>query len=183
MESTAAVIVLVFYCYSSLCLMRIAQKLDISDAFLAWIPLLNLSLLFRAADKPVWWIVLLCIPIVNLIVLIITFMSLCEQMGYPSGIGLLILVPLGNFILLGYLAFAPDTGQRISNQDKIRSIYGTEQHTKGPNPGEISARPTRVICGSCSEAFIVESLQKGTVVQCPHCKRKVRVPIARVLSG
>ncbi len=45
------------------------------------IPIYNWIVVLEIAGKPIWWIVLLFIPIVNLIVSILVFVSLAERFG------------------------------------------------------------------------------------------------------
>ena len=97
---------LIMYIYFSLSLMKIAQKLNVENAWLAWIPLLNLIVFFQAAGKPVWWILLMFVPFVNLIIMIISWMAIAKNLGKPEWLGILMIVPIANIILPGYLAFS-----------------------------------------------------------------------------
>ena len=93
----------------SLCLHLIASKTNTSPAWLAWIPIANVVLLLMVADKPIWWIILLFIPIVNIVWIvlgILAWMGVAEKRGKPSWIGILMILPFVNFIILGYLAFS-----------------------------------------------------------------------------
>ena len=57
------------------------------------IPIYNIIVLLQIAGKPVWWIILLLIPLVNLIVGIITIVALAGKFGKGVGyaIGMIIL--------------------------------------------------------------------------------------------
>ena len=57
------------------------------------IPIYNVIVLLQIAGKPVWWIILLLIPLVNLIVGIITIVALAGKFGKGVGyaIGMIIL--------------------------------------------------------------------------------------------
>lgn len=60
----------------------------------AWlIPIYNLIVLLRIADKPLWWILLLLIPFVNFVVGILVFISFAQRFGKSAlfGIGLIFL--------------------------------------------------------------------------------------------
>ncbi len=50
-------------------------------------------ILLKIAGKPAWWLVLLLIPIVNLIIMAITFIALAANFGKSTGfaIGMLLL--------------------------------------------------------------------------------------------
>lgn len=54
----------------------------------AFIPIYNLILLLEIAGRPIWWIILLFIPIVNLIVAIMIFGDVARKFGKGSGFGL-----------------------------------------------------------------------------------------------
>ncbi len=106
-----ALMVLIFVClaayiYSSLALQTIANKTNTENAWLAWIPIANIFLMLQVAKKPIWWIILCFIPLVNIIILIMVWMGVAEARGKPSWWGILIIVPLVNLIVPGYLAWA-----------------------------------------------------------------------------
>lgn len=98
-----------FYVYSAISLQKIAKKTNTPNPWLAWIPIGNIVLMLQISGKPVWWIILLFIPIVNLawIVLgIMVWMAIAEKCGKPSWWGILLIVPGVNLIVPGYLAFS-----------------------------------------------------------------------------
>ncbi len=96
----------VFYIFTAICLQAIAKKTNTADAWLAWIPIANFILMLNIAHKPVWWIVLMLIPVVNVVFYIIVWMEIAKARGKPEWWGILIIVPVANLIGLGYLAFA-----------------------------------------------------------------------------
>lgn len=98
--------ILVIYVYFSMCLMKIAQKLGIENAWLAWIPIVNLWTLVQCAGKEWWWIIMLFIPLLNIVFGILIWMSISERRGKPAWLGILMIIPLINLIIPGYLAFS-----------------------------------------------------------------------------
>jgi hypothetical protein len=70
----------------------------------AIIPIYNLIVLLKIAGRPLWWILLLLIPFVNLIVVILVYIDLARKFGKGAGygIGLALLGP----IFLPMLAFS-----------------------------------------------------------------------------
>ena len=54
----------------------------------ALIPIYNFVVLLEIAGKPVWWIVLFFIPVVNFIVIILFSISLAKKFGKGVGYGL-----------------------------------------------------------------------------------------------
>lgn len=99
------IIVVAAYVYTSLALQTIANKTNTANAWLAWIPIANVFLMLQIAKKPIWWIILCLIPLVNIIILIVIWMGIAEARGKPSWWGILMIVPLVNLIVPGYLAW------------------------------------------------------------------------------
>lgn len=100
------ILIIIFYVYFAICLMKIAKKTNTENGWFAWIPILNVFLMLMIAKKPLWWFVLLLIPIVNIIISIIVWMAIAEARGKPSWIGVLMIIPFLNIIIPGYLAFS-----------------------------------------------------------------------------
>jgi hypothetical protein len=66
----------------------------------AIIPIYNFIVLLEITGKPVWWIILLLIPFVNLIFAIIVYHSLSLSFGQGAGTTVLIFIfGIGIFIL------------------------------------------------------------------------------------
>jgi uncharacterized membrane protein YecN with MAPEG domain len=62
----------------------------------AIIPIYNIVVLLEIAGKPVWWIILMLIPFVNIVVGIIVVMAVAKSFGKGAGfgLGLLFLAPI-----------------------------------------------------------------------------------------
>ena len=52
------------------------------------VPIYNIIVLLEIAGKPLWWIVLLIIPIVNLVILILVALEIAKAFGKGTGFGL-----------------------------------------------------------------------------------------------
>ncbi len=102
------------YIYFAVALQRMAKKINIQDDWFAWIPVLNLVLVLRIANRPAWWIVLLFIPIIQVIVSVIVWMDVAKAMGKEEWWGILMVIPGVNLVVIGYLAFSDAF---ISSQD------------------------------------------------------------------
>jgi len=100
------VIFVVLYIYSGLAFQTIAKKTNTENPWLAWIPIANIVLMLNIAKKPVWWIVLFIIPLVNFVMIVITFMAIAEARNKPSWWGILTIVPFVGLIVPGYLAWS-----------------------------------------------------------------------------
>ncbi len=103
---SAWIIEIVLCIYVAFCLQNIARKTDTGPEWLAWIPIANLYLMCKIAEKPWWWVLLFFIPIVNIVILVLLWMRIAEARDKNRWLGLLILVPIANLIFLGYLAFS-----------------------------------------------------------------------------
>ena len=102
----ASIFGLVVYVFTSFCLMKIADKLEIPNSWLAWIPIAQIWVMVRAAGKPGWWLILFFIPLVNFVIGLIVFFSIPTSLNKSSLYGLLLFVPiLGVFLYCGLLAF------------------------------------------------------------------------------
>jgi len=94
------------YVYMALALQTIATKTNTENSWLAWIPIANLVLMLNIAKKPIWWIVLFLIPLVNIVIAIMVWMGVAEARGKPSWWGILTIVPVANLVVPGVLAWS-----------------------------------------------------------------------------
>lgn len=94
------------YVYMALALKTIAEKTNTENSWLAWIPIANVILMLNIAKKPIWWIILFFIPIVNMVIAILVWIGVAEARQKPSWWGILTIVPVLNLIIPGYLAWA-----------------------------------------------------------------------------
>ena len=62
--------------------------------------------MLNVAKKPVWWVVLFFIPLVNIVMAIIVWMGVAVARGKPDWWGILMIVPVANLIVPGYLAWS-----------------------------------------------------------------------------
>lgn len=97
------------YIYSAITLSKIAKNLNHENGWFAWIPILNAVLLFKMGDLNPLLVLLALIPAIGALAVailsIIAFMNICEKRGYEKLLGLLAIVPVGNLVLLGMLAW------------------------------------------------------------------------------
>ncbi len=73
------------------------------------IPIWNLIVLLRIAGKPLWWIILLIIPIVNIVVSLIVMLGVARNFGKGGGFG--VGLWLLSFIFFPILGFGSATYQ------------------------------------------------------------------------
>ncbi len=64
----------------------------------AIIPIYNLIVLLQIADRPIWWVLLMLIPFVNLVVLAIVSIEIAQRFGKGTGFGV-------GLFLLGFIFY------------------------------------------------------------------------------
>ena len=65
------------------------------------IPIYNFVCMLNMARKPVWWLVLLLIPIVGIVVLIMVNIEIAKGFGKGAGTGILMCLGIG-WLMIGY---------------------------------------------------------------------------------
>lgn len=108
--------VIAVYVYSAICVMRMAKKTNTENAWMAWIPIFNLVLLIQIARKPLWWIILFFIPLVNIVMTILVWMGVSKELKKPEWIGVVMIIPIANLVAMGYLAFSKE---EVSETPKV----------------------------------------------------------------
>ncbi|MEI8122804.1 MAG: DUF5684 domain-containing protein [bacterium] len=77
------------------------------------VPFYNLYVMLKIAGKPGWWLVLFLIPVVNLVVGIITYISLAANFGKSAGFAIgMIFLPIVFFPMLAFgdAKYVPSVG-------------------------------------------------------------------------
>ena len=69
----------------------------------AIVPIYNIIVMLEIVGKPIWWIVLMLIPIVNIVVAVIISIALAEKFGKSAAYG--IGIALLGFIFIPMLGF------------------------------------------------------------------------------
>lgn len=110
---------LTLYVYISLTLMAIAKKLKYENAWYAWIPILNMIMLFELGDQNPMLLFLLLIPgigeLIIMIFSVIALMNISTKRGYDKMLGLLALIPIARYVLLGILAWGKNETVKTIN--------------------------------------------------------------------
>lgn len=97
MEAIGALIYLAFIIAVIVGMFKTFKKMGYDDAWWIIVPILNIIFILKVVEKPLWWIVLLFIPFVNLIVGIYISWLLSSKVAKAYGksdgfaIGLLLL--------------------------------------------------------------------------------------------
>lgn len=104
--AVTVILLVVIYVYLGIVLHKLAKKTATAHPGLAWIPIVNIYTFVKIAGKPWWWILLLCIPLVNIVIVIILWMQISRRVNKPDYLGILMIIPLVNIIIPAYLAFS-----------------------------------------------------------------------------
>ena len=100
------IISILVYVYVVVCLYSIAEKLGRTEyGIMLFVPIMNLYFIVKIADLSAWWMILFFIPVVNYLLLAFCFMRITAFLGKSPWLGLAMVVPIVNLVLLGYLAF------------------------------------------------------------------------------
>lgn len=96
------------YIFGSYCFYKIYQNLQETNAWFAWVPILNTWIMYKAGEQSPWWIIGLFIPLINIVAfifLLIAFVNIVKKLGKNPWLILLMIVPLINFVVLYHFAF------------------------------------------------------------------------------
>ena len=93
---------LIGYLLFAFALVGIFKKAD-EPVWQAFVPIWNTIVLIKVSGKPIWWIILLLIPIVNIVILVLVLHGLSTSFGHGAGftVGLFFLSIIFLYIL-GY---------------------------------------------------------------------------------
>ena len=111
----AFIVMIALYVYFALALQSIARKLKYKNPWLAWIPFLNIAMIFQLGNFHWAWVFLYlatAIPLVGflavlalLVLTIISFWRMFEKLNYSGALSLLLLVPVARLIMIGVVAW------------------------------------------------------------------------------
>ncbi len=99
---------LLVFLFYGFCMYKIFQKAGVENAWAAFIPLYNIIVLLQVVKKPLWFIILFFIPLVNLYASWVVNNNLAKGFNKETPLYTLLLFFLG-FIFIPVLAFSNDT--------------------------------------------------------------------------
>ncbi len=75
-----------------------------SPGWAALVPIYDTIVLLRIAQRPLWWLAIMCVPIVNVAVGIVVWIDVLARFGEPAWrVLFVVIVP---FVYLPYLGFS-----------------------------------------------------------------------------
>lgn len=86
------------YLFYAIALFVLAIKSGYDSPWHAFIPIMNLWMLTEMAGLPLWWVLLLLVPYLDIAVAGWVFMNIFDRNGQPKFMGLLMLLPFVNVI-------------------------------------------------------------------------------------
>ncbi len=99
------------------------------DGWKCLIPVYNLVLLLQIANKPLWWLLLLCCPMVNVVFMIMVCLEVARSFGRGPGFGIgLAFLPFVFYPLLGLGSsqFQDGTVTGLVGENAVSEDGGTE---------------------------------------------------------
>lgn len=100
-----AAVGLVVYLYTAYCLREIARKQAYKRPWFAWVPILDVYMVCKLVGKGVFLTILCLLPFIDVIFLAILYVKLARLVHRNRWYGLLLFVPIVNFVVLWDLAF------------------------------------------------------------------------------
>ena len=112
---------LIGYLVYAFALVGVFKKAD-EPVWQAFVPIWNAIVLIKVSGKPIWWIILLLIPIVNIVILVLVYHGLSTSFGHGAGftVGLIFLSIIFLYIL-GY----DSNPYRGADRQPVGSGYAT----------------------------------------------------------
>ncbi len=99
---------LIFHVVMAAALWKMAERTREEPRWFALVPFLNIALFLKIAKKPLWWLILFLIPLVNIITIVAATMALCVRFRVNKWWGLVSLISPFNLVLYLYLAYGTD---------------------------------------------------------------------------
>jgi len=94
------------YLFVSYCIYLIAQKFETIDKWRSWIPIINLLVICEIVERPGYYVLLMFIPFINIFIWAELWMDIAGGLGRDRRLGILAIIPILNFIVMGYLAIS-----------------------------------------------------------------------------
>ena len=100
------IVIIAVYIIQGLALMTIANKLGEENGWWGFVPILNLVLTVKLAQKEMWWVILFFVPCVNIVAVILSWNAIAVRRGKPDYMGWLMLIPCVGWFVPLYIAFS-----------------------------------------------------------------------------
>jgi hypothetical protein len=119
----AASALLGLFLLQSYCCMLICRKVGTEPGVWAWLPLLQLFPMLRAASMSLWWFAGFLIPGFNLVALILWSVRITQARGKGLWVAILLIFPLSSPFAVLYLAFSgPRRAKKADRRVEIMTL-------------------------------------------------------------
>ena len=100
------IFLVIYYVVMAVSLRKLAARTGTSQAWMAWVPILNLFLYVRVAGRSGWEGILLFVPFVNIVYGIAVAIWLPRRVGRSGWWAIPLSIPVVNLGALSYIAFS-----------------------------------------------------------------------------
>ncbi|KKQ80164.1 MAG: hypothetical protein UT02_C0014G0014 [Parcubacteria group bacterium GW2011_GWC2_38_7] len=100
-----------YYVYSALCWYYMAKRTKTTHKWFAFVPVLDNILMLKIAKQPLWWVILLFIPMVNIVVAVLVYLELLQVLKRPTWWIIMMFVPIANLVFLGLMAWGKNNNE------------------------------------------------------------------------
>lgn len=123
--------------------MLLALKMESPYALFSWIPPMPFILPVLIAEKPVWWVLLLLVPGVNILIYMAIWVSIAGFLRKSPILGFLMLVPGINILVLWNFALCPERPiwENALADKPRRNTVTRKVSSKGPTPQVFTKKP------------------------------------------
>ncbi len=100
------------YVLTSWLLYRIGKRLGYEHSWYAWVPILNYWMITELGGKDLTWFIIMivfsfCCGLVTMVMMIMLFMEIAERCGEERWYGILMIIPIVNWIIMYKLGSGP----------------------------------------------------------------------------
>lgn len=145
--------------FGIICVWKVFKKCD-KPGWAALVPIYNLIVFLEIAELPMWYIVLMFLPIVNIYVIIMMYIGLAHKFNKSSGfaVGLIFL----NIVFMAILAF-----ERENEKTMVNSVNNIIDPLKGQgfNPQAQAMNPNSQVSNVEVQNKIVEPIKPESIVK------------------
>ncbi|MFQ5453716.1 MAG: DUF5684 domain-containing protein [Candidatus Zixiibacteriota bacterium] len=99
-------VMIAIYLYFAFMQYKIAQNCSCKDnAWWSFIPIMNTVLLVKMSGKPMWWFLMLLVPMVNIIAFFVLWVAVAKNCGQSAVWGVMTMIPPISFVAFYILAY------------------------------------------------------------------------------
>lgn len=104
-------IYLVIWIGMAFCWAKLGERFGFTFSYgfvMSLVPIANLIFILQLAQKPLWWLILYIIPLVNIAVMVIVLLAICKRRQKPEWWAFMFLIPVVNLVFFIMLTLGKD---------------------------------------------------------------------------